>query len=74
MQRDRILGGAITGLLQNCFGGLLTATLLTIVNTYGTQFVLGPFILMNSLYIFGVYKWLIETNGISATVGLNPLT
>lgn len=70
MQRDRILGGAIIGILQNCFGGILTATLLTVVNTYGTQFVLGPFILMNIFYIIGVSKWLIETNGISATVSI----
>ncbi|KAI6233672.1 MFS domain-containing protein [Aphelenchoides fujianensis] len=49
------------------FGGVLTATLLTVVNTYGTQFVLGPFILMNVFYIIGVHKWLPETNGISAT-------
>ncbi|KAI6236002.1 MFS domain-containing protein [Aphelenchoides besseyi] len=67
MQRDRVLGGAIIGILQNCFGGILTATLLTVVNTYGTQFVLAPFILTNIVYIFVLHKSLPETNGISAT-------
>jgi hypothetical protein len=70
LQRDRILGNAIVGILQNCFGGLLTATILTVINTYGTQYVLAPFMLINIFYIIGVHKWLIETNGISASVSV----
>ncbi|CAD5219523.1 unnamed protein product [Bursaphelenchus xylophilus] len=66
-QKDRVLGTAIIGILQNVLGGLLTTTALSIVNTYGTQFVLGPFLLMNMVYISGIWWYLPETNGISAT-------
>ncbi|CAD5213453.1 unnamed protein product [Bursaphelenchus okinawaensis] len=66
-QKDRVLGTAIIGILQNVLGGLLTTTALSIVNKYGTQFVLGPFLLMNMVYIIGIWRYLPETNGISAT-------
>ncbi|KAI1725783.1 sugar transporter domain-containing protein [Ditylenchus destructor] len=62
-QRDRILGSAIIGIVQNLFGGVLTTVSLSIINIYGTQFVLLPFIAINIVYVLVVYRWLPETNG-----------
>ncbi|KAH7698158.1 Protein SLCF-2, partial [Aphelenchoides avenae] len=62
-QRDRILGSAIVGIAQNCFGGVVATISLSVVNIHGTQFVLIPFVLMNIVYVIVVYRYLPETNG-----------
>uniref|UniRef100_A0A914CST6 Uncharacterized protein n=1 Tax=Acrobeloides nanus TaxID=290746 RepID=A0A914CST6_9BILA len=67
-QKDRILGTAIVGITQNFFGGILSNVILSIVNIYGTQYVLLPFIFLNIIYVIGIYWWLPETNGKSFQV------
>ncbi|KAK6765801.1 hypothetical protein RB195_025614 [Necator americanus] len=62
LPNDKILGTAIVGIVQNVFGGILTAILLTAVNKIGTTMVLIPFITMNMLYVAINYKYLPETS------------
>uniref|UniRef100_A0AC35TZR0 MFS domain-containing protein n=1 Tax=Rhabditophanes sp. KR3021 TaxID=114890 RepID=A0AC35TZR0_9BILA len=60
-QKDRVLGTAFVGIIQNLFGGFLSSMLLTTLSKHGVEYVLGPFLLMNILYIIVVQKIVPET-------------
>uniref|UniRef100_A0A8R1I9J1 MFS domain-containing protein n=1 Tax=Caenorhabditis japonica TaxID=281687 RepID=A0A8R1I9J1_CAEJA len=63
LAKDKVLGSAIVGIVQNGFGGILTNYLLTALNKHGINNVLVPFVAMNAIYAAVNYKYLPETAG-----------
>ncbi|CAB3401120.1 unnamed protein product [Caenorhabditis bovis] len=63
LANDKVLATAIAGIVQNCFGGVLTSFLLTALNSRGVEKVLIPFVIMNVVYAALNYKFLPETAG-----------